>query len=59
LKTPKNNFDHGNNASTVILTPGIFCGPGAMSELGEQLNEKCNVVYTPNLSWLNTGNMKK
>ena len=51
LPTPKDQFDHGNNASTVMLIPGFTQGSGSMSEIGLELSKKHNVVYAGNLPW--------
>lgn len=57
LPAPKDQFDHGNNASTVMLIPGFTQGSGSMSQIGKALSEKHNVVYVGNLSWY-TANVK-
>lgn len=51
LPAPKDQFDHGNNADTVILIPGFTQGSASMEAIGEALSAKHNVMYMRNLPW--------
>jgi hypothetical protein len=55
---PKDNFDHGNNAPTILLTSGFLCNNGAMKALGAELNQRYNVAYAPHTSLRNTWDIK-
>jgi len=57
LKSAEDNFDHGNNAPTVLLCHGLWCTNKAMESLWECLREWFNVAYAPNFSLLNTWDM--
>lgn len=51
LTSPKDQFDHGANAGTVILLPGFTQGSASMSNLGEEIGKTRNVAYVDQLSW--------
>lgn len=49
--TSGDQFDHGNNADTVLLIPGFTQGGSSMITLGKKLSEKHNVAYIDSLPW--------
>jgi hypothetical protein len=59
FKQPKDNFDHGNNAPTIVLTAGLLCNNGPMRLLWEELNENFNIAYAPQSIGLNFRDIEK
>ncbi len=49
----QDTYDH-SNGKTVVLSPGFTCTPSAMKELGDELREYFNVVYSPIYPRFNT-----
>jgi len=54
---PRDSFDFGNNAPTILLVPGFFGDAEDMTFIGEPLKERMNVAYAPNLPFLNMGDI--
>lgn len=57
LRAPRDVFDHGNNAPTVLLVHGFLTRPGCLSAAGERLAERFNVAYAPVFPHWNTGSV--
>ena len=59
IVTHEDNFDHGNNAATILMIPGFSFHSVVMSILWERLKEKYNVAYADitKLSWLDRKGM--
>ncbi len=55
---PQDNFEHGNNASTLLMVHGICSLPRTMKELGDFLRDKHNVAYAPIFSRWNTDDIR-